>query len=598
MAKKVLSIEVSYPVTKVAEVDFKTKKSKVYQCFGIKTPSGTFEDGFLVNIEEFAKTLKEELTSRGIKTKQAVFTITSSRIANREVMIPAVKIKQIGALVQANAADYFPVELSGYQIAYKVMDTVESEGAKQHKLLVVAMPKALIETYNSLAAAVGLKVAAIDYSGNSILPIAKAACGIGVSMLIKVDEHTTQLTIMKDGKSVLQRNVQSGADIAVETMQDLSAFGRDLSYSDALELLRGKTCIRKSFDASMLDEDDLSNDDEKYMLARIALTDSLRGLVSSITRVIDYYNSRNAENQIEKYFLTGFGGDFSGLSKLMSTEVGAKVSVLSHIDGVNLNRSAASETVSLGEYLSCIGAAISPVEFVVDNSAKAKKGSSLNIDLSKVNFTIVAIVVCVVGIGAAIGMSVYSYLKLMVAREENIYLKSSINELVSYEIEYEKYEGINTLYNDVTTMYEMTESPNERLLAFLTELEDKMPSSIAISSFTSSTEDCVMSINVRSKEDVGTTIQNLRSFATVGAVEFAGASERENENAETSWEFTITITYCDPPEGYDEEYSDYTDYDSDDYSDDSYEEESEDASDDDEEAEGEEIEDEASEEAE
>ena len=570
MAKKVLSIEISYPVTKVAEVDFKSKKSKVYQCFGIKTPEGTIEDGFFINIEEFSKVLKEELNRRNIKTKQAVFTITSSRIATREVTIPAVKIKQIGALVQANASEYFPVDLSGYQIGYKQMDTIEVDGAKQHKLLVVAMPKALVDSYNSLAAAIGLKVVAIDYSGNSIIPIAKAVCGAGVSMLIKVDEHTSQLTVMQDSKSVLQRNVQVGVDYAVETMMDLSAFGRDLTYEEALEMLRGKTCIRKSFDASVLDEEDLNNDDEKYMLARIALTDSLRSLVSSVVRVIDYYNSRNTDNPIERFYLTGFGGDFSGLSKLMSTEIGSKVTVLSKIDGINVTRSADSESASIGEYLSCIGAAISPIDYVIGASDRKKSGA-LNIDLSKVNFTIVAIVVCVVGIIAAIWMAITANLKFVVAEEENHYLKSRINEIGEIGVVNQRYENATQLYSDIKTMYELTRNQNENLRNFIIELQNKMPSEVAFESFSSNIDSVSITLSVRTEEEVGATIANLRAFETISDVILQGAVNEENDIGEKVWKFSITADYA-PLSEYDaDEYDEAADYEYEDYSDEEYE---------------------------
>lgn len=602
MAKKVLSIEISYPVSKVAEVDFKTKKSKVYQCFGITTPKEAFDDGFLLNVEEFSKTLKEELDSRKIKTKQVVFTVASSRIANREVMIPAVNIKKIGDLIKANSQDYFPVELSEYEIAYKLIDTIETQEVKQHKVSVYAIPKNLTEKYYGLAAALGLKVAAIDYSGNSILPIAKAVCPEeGVAMLIKIDEHNTLLTVMKDGKSVLQRNVISGADIAIETLCDLSAFGRDLTYEEAVEKLRGKACIRKSFDTTIVDEEDINNNDDKYMLARMSLTDSLRGLVSSIIRVIDYYNSRNSEEPIQYYYLTGFGGDFSGLSKLLGTEIREKVSVVSYIDGININKALSSEEVSLGEYLSCIGAAINPIDYVVS----AKAGEKGKIDLNNIKIADImaglenlplkpiCIAVCVLGVVAGIGMSVYSNIKLTEAKENNYYLKSRINDLVDYEITYDEYTALTDLHADVMNMYSLTKNPNEKILAFLSELEDKMPSSVMVSVFVSNIDECSMTMDVRTKEEVGSVVENLRSFESVEEVVFTGASKTVNDSQEATWNFTVTVKYAQMPEGIEEnnnsEYISSPDYSEEDTEDVENSEETEDEETEDEDTEDEEI---------
>ena len=45
MAKKVLSIQVGYSLTKVCEMDYQSKKPKMYHCFNVPTPDGVLNDG-------------------------------------------------------------------------------------------------------------------------------------------------------------------------------------------------------------------------------------------------------------------------------------------------------------------------------------------------------------------------------------------------------------------------------------------------------------------------------------------------------------------------------------------------------------------------
>ena len=135
MANKVLSIEVGHSLTKICEVDFKVKNPRVYSSFTIRTPKGVYEDGYIKRTDEFATVLDEELVKQGIKTKQVVFSISSTKIANREVYIPFVKENKIFNLLVANSRDYFPVDISDYQLAYNILDTVTTEDNKQYKRL-------------------------------------------------------------------------------------------------------------------------------------------------------------------------------------------------------------------------------------------------------------------------------------------------------------------------------------------------------------------------------------------------------------------------------------------------------------------------------
>lgn len=546
MAKKVLSIEISRTLIKICEVDYKVKNPKVHSCFTLHTPDGVFDDGFLTDTEVLSEFIKDELSIRQVKTKDIVFTLSSSRIANREVFIPFVKEKQIAAIISANAADYFPVDITGYQLTYNILDTVEREGQKQYKLLVLAAPKAMLEQYYEMSKAAGLVINAIDYAGNSIVPVVKGAITDEPTMIIKVDEHTTLLTILKNKAVVLQRSLNNGADVAVETVCDNEVF-EAASYEEALNTLRGKTLIRNSFDESFVDVTDEEADDEKYRMAKIDLTYSLRGLVSSIVRVVDYYNSRNQDDTIKHFLLTGFGGDFSGLSKLLTHEIGEKVTVLAHVDGISLEKGTESERVSFGEYIACIGAAIDPVDFVPDErkpGAKKKGGNIFTADLSALNPTQVSIIVCAVGVLAAIGLAAFSLIKVNSQEMEKARLEEDVRRLEPIVIVYNEYNGAKELYDDARAMYELTRDNNEAIIDFLDELKTKFPSDICITSFISDKEKVSITFTVKSEAAAGKVLEALRSFVSIKNIETTGIDhDVEGEGTQTVWKATVTGYY-------------------------------------------------------
>ena len=72
MAGKVISIEIGYSLTRVCEVDYKSKTHKVYGYFTMPTPEGMINDGILNLNETFVTDLKETLAEHRMKSKQVV----------------------------------------------------------------------------------------------------------------------------------------------------------------------------------------------------------------------------------------------------------------------------------------------------------------------------------------------------------------------------------------------------------------------------------------------------------------------------------------------------------------------------------------------
>ena len=129
---KILSIEVEASQVRVAEIEVRGKKGKIYNCFCIPAPQGAVEDGQIRDTKSLGEVLKAELSQRKIRTKKVYFATGSTRIASREVRIPFVKTNRIQSIVEANATDYFPIDVSKYVLSYSVID-VESQKVRKRR---------------------------------------------------------------------------------------------------------------------------------------------------------------------------------------------------------------------------------------------------------------------------------------------------------------------------------------------------------------------------------------------------------------------------------------------------------------------------------
>lgn len=544
MNNRVLSIEIGNSFTKICEIDYKVKKPKVYKVLTVETPEGVVVDGMLQPTQEYADHLVNALGTNGIRTKRVIFTISSTRVASREVQIPNVKANKIEALVKTNANDYFPVDLTQYEIGHYLAGGLTEEG--KLRVMALAVPKALLNSYYQLAQMCGWEVECFDYSSNSLYQILRDEKSEKVTMMIKIDENNTIVTVLSAGKVLLQRTVAYGVQDAIETMIASGAYAVNDPMS-AVERFQKKTCLNRVLhqgdkvweeNAGRWEDEDAGN--VEVTAARQKITSSLEPLIVGVSRVIDFYDSRNSNTPIERTYVTGLGGSFSGMSKLFTNCLERKVHTLSDMDD-KIGMSKAIRSTRPAAYISCLGAVLAPVG-LIDKSQQKAKGMTV---VSGTNYTFVSVAVLVLGVILSIAMAVTSLTRYFGTVAENVALQARVEELQPAQTVYNEYLSTAAQYDKYKYLYEYTENPNENLVEFINELEQILPSSFWTNSFSSDMEGISMSVTVEGKAAAARTILNIRNMESIEDVQISNITDTQNELGESAVTFSITGTYAD-----------------------------------------------------
>ena len=542
MNNRVLSIEIGNSFTKICEIDYKVKKPKVYKVLTVETPEGVVVDGMLQPTQEYADHLVNALGTNGIRTKKVIFTISSTRVASREVQIPNVKANKIEALVKTNANDYFPVDLTQYEIGHYLAGGLTEEG--KLRVMALAVPKALLDSYYQLAQMCGWEVECFDYSSNSLYQILRDEKTETVTMMIKIDENSTIVTVLSAGKVLLQRTVAYGVQDAIETMIASGAYAVNDPMS-AVERFQKKTCLNRVLhqgdklweeNAGRWEDEDAGN--VEVTTARQKITSSLEPLIVGVSRVIDFYDSRNSDNPIQKTFVTGLGGSFSGMSKLFTNCLERKVHTLSEMDD-KIGMSKAIRSTRPAAYISCLGAVLAPVGLIDKNQQKAK-GMTV---VSGTNYTFVSVAVLVLGVILSIAMAVTSLTRYFGTVAENVALQARVEELQPAQTVYNEYLSAAAQYDKYKYLYEYTENPNENLVEFINELEQILPDSFYTDSFSSDQTGISMTVNVEGKAAAARTILNVRNMESIEDVQISNITDNQDEMGGSWVMFSMTGTY-------------------------------------------------------
>lgn len=520
MAGKVISVEVGNAYTKVCYLDYKAKNTRVYDSFVFETPDGTISDGYVKEDEAFCEEFSSRLAAAQMKERRIVFSISSTKIANREVELPLVSKDKILSMIKANASEYFPVDISNYHLDYTILEKIVTKEERKLKLLLLAVPLDLIETYFDLARDLGMSLVSLDYCGNSLVQMTKNLKRDAANISLHINENNTIISVMENGVLALQRTIAYGSDVAIDALMDIDKYRYDEEFTrqKALELLMSEQMINTVMperEDTVYGMDEFSEDEQ----VRNQVTESFRYMLGNITRVIDYYLTKSTGAKIDTIYLSGIGAQYKGLSALFSFEIGSDVKTITSLPDVQYTPKDNLDTLS--SMLTTIGAAKAPMGLMPDEF-KSKKVQKQSL--------VVPVTVFAAGIAVSIALAAYANIAYSIEQAEVDKLNKQLTELEPINQVEQNYNDTSSIYQAVWNMYQYTESPNQNLVQFIGELEEKMPSSFVVSNFSSTTTTVTFDLSVDSKVSSAMVVQQLRTFDSISQITISSVTEGGNDD--------------------------------------------------------------------
>lgn len=567
VAKKVISIETGIQWTKVALVDYRKKNPPVHEAFAFRTPEHAVEDGYIRDKDSLARALKEELVRRQIMEKDVVFTLSSSKVVTREVMIPYVKDNKIKGIIDAQSRDYFPMDISGYTISYSKMDVVEDDGKKQLKLLLVAIPDNLLGNYVSFAQLAGLKVETFDYIGNGCIQL-MCDSFVDNAMIIQLEEQATVISILENKKLAFQRVTPYGYGATISAVVDHPILGIDDEEKAFDFLLEHNVIFNKP---SMPDNGDPAQqaiDQTQADEAYEDLAESLRYHLRIANTALDYYQNQVKKEFVGNVYLVGDGSRFAGIHKLFAQELPlplqkidfAKVIDLRNQNGVNDQKKAGKKkhqdytdpvmeessnprqpraATPVG-FLSVIGAAVHPLD------AKPKEMQAAD---SKKNDLHTAYVLLAGSLLISLLLILGSSVRQLIAHSEHRSLQDQLTSLAYVQETYDESSRVQAEEQVYVTIDDATRTKNEYLLPLIEQLEAELPSAIKVTSM--QTDDNLITLNMTAdrKITVGQMLLNFQNVTLLTDPSIPSMSEQtDEESGKSEWTYTLNAYYADVQE--------------------------------------------------
>lgn len=582
MAKKVVVVRVGTETIRIVHMDNTPDNPTVYGCVRVPTPQGAVEDGEVKNIMDVSRRIKQACQEKGITTKDVIFSLSSSKIANRETTIPLVKDSKIQGIVDAKVGDLFPMDKDRYIFSYvkqggsrtaeegeKVTDGSEkakeqekeeepeiTDDTKKKKkkrelklnfniskkknaeegeeapqdvldLLVYAAPIDLVRSYYALAEGCDFNVMAIEVDGNGIFQIMKRQVNEGVEMAVQINRDATLINIMSKDKLLLQRTIPYGASTIVEAVMNEPAFQAP-EYDKAFKIITTQRVLLYNLNASN-PQNDLS------MQKRIELTQSASSLIGNIYRVIEYYNSRYREEPVSGIIVTGDGAKIAGIHELMANELGIPTRTPSELQGVQFNRQI-EVNVNILQYVGCFGAVYSPINFIPED-IKNKTATRESIKGIAAVFA-ASIIVCIVMV---------AFSMIVAGTAKSSYEQSAQKERALQPVQ-AQYDNLQNDMKRILTYMKMegiTDTNNNKLHAILEQVKETCPKDFTISAVNVTNKGGTISCVSTDKKlsSVSALVIRLNLITNIKNVKISSSIIKDEDGVTKKQQYKYTISF-------------------------------------------------------
>lgn len=559
MVKKIISIEAGIQWTKVALVDYRKKNPPVHEAFAFRTPEHAVEDGYIRDKDSFAKALKAELARRQIYEKNVVFTLSSSKVVTREVIIPYVKDNKIKGIIDAQSRDYFPMDISGYTISYSKMEVLEEDGKKQLKLLLVAIPDNLLSNYVSFAELAGLKVETFDYIGNGCIQLLCDSF-LEDAVVIQLEEQATVISIIENKKLAFQRVTPYGYGATISAVIEHPILGVEDEEKAFDFLLTHNVLYNKPVMPEMANAQERELKQTQANEAYEDLAEALRYHLRIANTALDYYQNQIKKEFVGNVYVVGDGSRFAGVQKLFAQELPLPLQKIDFSTVIDLRSKKEKEAkkenyqdpaaenapdtqpraaTPVG-FLSVIGAAVHPLD------AKPKDMQEAD---SKKNDLRTAYILLAGSVLLSLLLILGSSVRQLVAYTQHRQLSDRLDELAYVQQTYDESAKIQAQEQVYVNLDQATVTKNEKLLPLIEQLEKELPSDIKVESI--QTDADTVSINLSSEKQivVGQMLLNFQNVTLLTDLSIPSMSEQtDEESGVTQWTYTLNAYYAQEQE--------------------------------------------------
>ncbi len=343
--KPLFGLDIGFNTIKVIQLD-NSKKITSVTGYGVNTfDEKAIKDGVITDYESLAKSAIELFDKKiigTINTRRVAATVPAARAYSRVITLPKkLGRKELDEAVRLEAAQYIPIPIDELFLDYSVANYHEGDA----EVLVVAVPRNIIDSYMKFFDLIGLEVCTLETTisaASRIISKTENSQDIP-TILIDLGSLSVDLTVF-DKNLVVNGTIPGGGD-------------------DFSSRIAEKLHISKEEANSIKTKFGLGVSKHQHEI-REALKPQLDSLIKEIKRVVRYYEERtNGRATIGQIITMGGGSNMPGLVDYLTDNLRIATRLCNLWSELNTGDLASPSEAEKSLYITVAGAAsIKPEE--------------------------------------------------------------------------------------------------------------------------------------------------------------------------------------------------------------------------------------------
>lgn len=308
MAAQSFGLDIGSHSLRLVQVD-KSKRPYRLLTFAMEqTPKGASLSESTIDWQLLADAIKHLVKDSKVTTNNVVTAFPESLIFTRLVETPYIDPKTLDSAIRYLAEEYVPIPITDVSLVYQILKPGNKQTQEKMEILLIAVPKDLIEKYLKILKLANLKPVAME---TEILAVSRSVVGTSpespTSLIISIGASTTDLAIYTKGIIAFTRSIPTGGSALSKALANELNF--DISQAEEYKKTYG------------LLESELGG---KIMLAIKPIFDVV---VSEINRAVAFYQRKSPQDQIKRVLLCGGTAKLPGLLIYLAQSLGLEVQV-------------------------------------------------------------------------------------------------------------------------------------------------------------------------------------------------------------------------------------------------------------------------------
>lgn len=336
-------IDIGSHSAKLAQVRHTNKGIEVLAYGHVDFVPQTVVEGIVVDPETLAKAIKPLIT-KGIGSHFSAHKVATAlpvaKVFTRILQLPPMGPSDLIEAIKLEAEQSIPIPETDLYMDHEIIGSGKDKNGVAHTdVLLVAAPRAIVDSYVKLFAALNLEIAAIEVGLMAIARMLTSTKQIsGPALIVDFGSSSADLAVF-DGVIRLTGTVGVGGDQI--SKQLVTSLG--ITFEQANEIKYKFGIGPSGLQAKVLE----------------AISPLLKSLTSEINKASKYYLDRNPSRKIDTIVLSGGGASMPGMAQYLTKNLaGVKVRVANPWENLLTAHVKALDSLEAPMYATALGLAL------------------------------------------------------------------------------------------------------------------------------------------------------------------------------------------------------------------------------------------------